>query len=248
MLTLKLAFRNIVRNRRRTLLTGLSMFAGYVLLVLSFSIQDGSYHKVLKAYTQGSSGHIQITQNQYLDKPTLYRTVNDYQQVIKSLEGISVIKAVTPRIHSAALAYGENKTAMARLVGIDPVREQSLSFLQNKISQGQYFTSSLNQDGYAQAMIGQSLASQLKLKIGDELVLITQGADGSMANDIFIISAIVGNNDSAERLNVYLPLSGIQMFLSLQERVHTLVLLVDDYQYAQKRSDPRKLPQWYAGQ
>ena len=232
-LTLKLAFRNIFRNKRRTLLTGLSMLAGYVLLVVSFSIQDGSYHHMLKAYTQDSSGHIQITHKDYLDNPTLYRTVTDYSQVIALLEKDSLIKGLTSRIHSTALAYGANKTGLAMLMGIDVERERKLSFIENKIKQGKYLNSSMNADGYYQAMIGQGLANSLNLKVGDELVLISQGLDGSMANDIFMISAIVGKQDSAERFNVYLPLIAMQQFMTMPNAVHRLILLIDDYENAE---------------
>lgn len=232
-LTLKLAFRNIFRNRRRTLLTGLSMLAGYVLLVVSFSIQDGSYHHMLKAYTQDSSGHLQITHKHYLDNPTLYRTVKDYSPLIETLEQEPLIKGLTARIHSTALAYGDNKTGLAMLVGIDVERERKVSFIENKIQQGKYLTDSLNADGYYQAMIGQGLANSLKLNVGDELVLISQGLDGSMANDIFIISAIVGKQDSPQRFNVYLPLMAMQQFMTMPNAVHRLILLIDDYENAE---------------
>ena len=233
-LTLKLAFRNIFRNRRRTLLTGLSMLAGYVLLVVSFSLQDGVYHYMLEAYTQDSSGHLQITHKDYLDNPTLYRTVNNSAQLETLLEGDDLIKGLTSRIHSTALAYGDNKTGLAMLIGIDVARERTVSFIENKIQQGKYLTQNKNADGYYQAMIGQGLASSLKLQVGDELVLISQAIDGSMANDIFIVSAIVGKQGSAERFNVYLPLVAMQQFMAMPNAVHRLILLIDDYEHSEE--------------
>lgn len=228
-LTAKLAFRNILRNRRRTLLTGLSLFAGYVLLVVSFSIQDGTYHNVLATYTQDSSGHIQITHKDYLDKPTLYRNVSNYQTVINQLENNDDIKNITTRIHSTALAYGQDKTALAVLKGISVEREPQVSFIKNKIKQGRYLKSSMNKNGYYEAMIGQGLAKQLGLNIGDELVLISQGVDGSMANDVFIVAGLIGELNSPQRFDVYLPLVAMQQFLVMPNAVHNIIILLDDY-------------------
>jgi ABC-type lipoprotein release transport system permease subunit len=64
--------------------------------------------------------------------------------------------------------------------------------------------------------------------VGDELVLISSGADGSIANDIFVVSAIIGNKTSFDRMAVYLPLNAAQEFLSLGNDVHEYVLLVNN--------------------
>ena len=69
-------------------------------------------------------------------------------------------------------------------------------------------------------MIGRGLHITLKLDIGDEIVLISSGGDGSIANDIFVVSAIIGNKTSFDRMAVYLPLAAAQEFLSLGNDVH----------------------------
>ena len=68
---LKIAFRNIFRQRRRTLLTALSMFGGFVLCSFSIAWMDGSYANVIDLFTRNQLGHIQIHQAEYLDRPTL---------------------------------------------------------------------------------------------------------------------------------------------------------------------------------
>lgn len=243
MLTLKLAVRNLLRNRRRTIFTGASMLGGYMLLVITMSLQDGSYDQVLRAYTQDTSGHLQLIQNRYLEKQTLYRTVDDYKQRMAELHQFEFVQSIAPRIHSAALAYGIDKSAPVQILGIDPELEAQTSFITNKIKQGNYFSDRPTAEGYYQAMLGHAAAKQLGLTVGDELVLISQGADGSLANDIFIISAIVGDPDSAERQTAYLPLNAVQQFLVMPNRVHRLVILTDDYLDAE--SNQQKILQQY---
>jgi len=240
MLVFKLALRNILRNRSRSLLTGLTMLGSYVLIVVAFSVQEGTYGNILSLYTQDNSGHIQITHKTYQDKPSLYKTVNQPDELISQLESFQFVTSVTPRIHSAAIAYGSQKTTPALLVGIDVIREQNTSNLANKVSNGQFMSGKPDSDGYFQAMIGGGLARQLRLSVGDELVLISQGADGSLANDIFMVSAIVGDINAPERLNVYLPLTGIQQFLSMPNRVHQLIVLIDDYRNSIDRTEAIK--------
>lgn len=228
MLTFTLAFRNILRNRRRSLLTLLSMGGGFFLLCLTLSMSEGSYSNIINIFTQDHTGHVQVHKENYLERPSLYKTINQANSVINQLEQQSSVLSVAPRIYGPSLAYGKNKTFPAQVIGIDPIREGKTTRLASKVKQGSYLSEGTNGDGYFSAMIGYSLAKNLKLTIGDELVLISQGIDGSIANDIFIISAIVGDASSYERMNVYISLTAMQMFLSMQSgeqsQVHELAI------------------------
>jgi ABC-type lipoprotein release transport system permease subunit len=77
-------------------------------------------------------------------------------------------------------------------------------------------------------MIGRGLANKLNLAVNDEIVLISAGADGSIANDVFVISAIVGNAASFDRFGVFLPLAVAQEFLAIGGDVHEYALLSRD--------------------
>ncbi|MGB0936264.1 MAG: ABC transporter permease [Colwellia sp.] len=228
MLTLTLAFRNILRNRRRSLLTLLSMGGGFFLLCLTLSMSEGSYSNMINIFTQDHTGHVQVHQENYLERPSLYKTINQANGLITQLEQSSSVISVAPRIYGPSLAYGKNKTFPAQVIGIDPKREANTTRLKSKVKQGSYLIDGTDSDGYYSAMIGYSLAKNLKLTVDDELVLISQGIDGSIANDIFIISAIVGDANSYDKMNVYLSLTAMQMFLSMQSgeesQVHELAI------------------------
>ncbi len=104
------------------------------------------------------------------------------------------------------------KPPPAKIFGIDPTLEPTVTRILKKVSEGEYFSSQPNPDGYFPAMIGRGLANTLKLGVGDEIVLISSGADGSIANDIFSITAIIGNTTSFDRLGVFLPISAARNF------------------------------------
>ncbi|BCE02621.1 ABC transporter permease [Marinicellulosiphila megalodicopiae] len=228
-----LALRNLRRNLRRSILTGLSMMGGYLLLSVTLSLQDGSYHVVLENITQTKSGHLQIVQNEYLDNKKIDRTVEVNETLIDSIEQNALINAYTSRIESAALAYADENTAMAPILGIDPEKEKAFLDYSLEVVEGEYFSDAFTPDGYAQAMIGATLAKQLKLKVGGEIILIGQGADGSTANDIYIVSAIVGSSKDSFASKVILPLMHAQIFLSLPDQAHSVLMLMDDYRMAQ---------------
>lgn len=228
MLTLKLAYRNILRQRRRSLLTALSMTGGYMLFVFSISLLEGSWGGAVDIFTLDHTGHIQIHKDNYLKRPKIYKTIQERQSVEEILGAETDVTGFTPRVFAGGLAYGTDKTAPAQIIGVDPDLEPTVSRLLLKVQKGEYFDSAPNSDGYFKAMIGQGLANTLKLDVGGEIVLISQGADGSIANDIFIVSAIIGNKTSFDRMAVYLPLAAAQLFLSLGADVHEYAMLVDD--------------------
>jgi putative ABC transport system permease protein len=74
MLVTKLALRNILRNRRRSILTILSMGSGYLLLSFMLAMSEGSYNNIIELFTRDHTGHVQIHQGNYLQRPSLYKT------------------------------------------------------------------------------------------------------------------------------------------------------------------------------
>ena len=229
MLMLKLAFRNILRNKRRTILTMLSMFGGYFLMVFSLSVQMGSYEQIIDFFTRDATGHVQISEVGYQDKPTLYKHVPNDGEFYEGLMSVEGVEQATSRIISGALAYGETKSFPVQVIGVDVDREADLSFIKGKVREGAYFSALPDADGYYQAMVGGAVAQQLKLAVGDELILVSQGADGSMANDIYLVSAILGTKESAESRNVYLPMAAAQDFFVMQNQAHFWAVLTDSY-------------------
>lgn len=222
----RLAFRNVFRQRRRSLLTLLSMGGGYLLLCLSLSLSEGSYNHIIDVFTRDHTGHVQIHAEDYLLRPSVYKRIKSYDEVMERIKTEFDIDSIAPRLYSPALAYGENKTSPASVVGIDSILEANTSLLAQKIQQGSYFPEKVqvDEEGYYPAMMGYSLAQSLSLQVGEEIVLISQGVDGSIANDVFRIVAIVGTEDSHERMSVYLPMIVMREFLAMDEGVHELAL------------------------
>jgi ABC-type lipoprotein release transport system permease subunit len=224
MLLLKMAFRNIFRQKRRTFFTALTMIGGFALACISIGWADGSYNNIIDMFTRGWLGHIQIHYKDYLDSPSIYKTIDNYDEIGKKLMKIKGVTNWTARVFSAGLASFKDKTSGVQIIGIDPEREDKTTGFHKKIIKGGYFKKGIKN----RILIGKGLAKIIKAKIGDKIILVSQGADGSMANDIFTVSGIVSTDDDFfDRTSFYMKLDDAREFLVLGNKVHEIAITVD---------------------
>jgi putative ABC transport system permease protein len=220
---IKMAFRNIFRQKRRSLLTGLSMFGGFVLAVIFIGWADGSYNNIIDNFTRYNTGHIQIHEGNYLDRPSIYKTIDDYPAVEGVLKKIPEIDSWAPRLYSVGLVSVGDKSSGARIIGIDPEAEDRTTSFNTKIIEGAAFSAPFAH----QALIGKGLAKLLNAGTGDEIVIVSQAADGSIANDSYTIIGLVDSgNEVADRSAFYLPLGIAQDLLVLDNRIHEVAVTV----------------------
>ncbi|UCD17708.1 MAG: ABC transporter permease [Candidatus Zixiibacteriota bacterium] len=228
MLTFKIAFRNIFRQKRRTYLTILTMFGGFTLAAISFGWSDGTYNYVINMFTRNNLGHIQVHGAGYLDRPTLHNTINNHEEIGEQLQILPHTLTWSPRLYSSGLVSVGDKTSGVRIVGIDPVRENNATRFNKKIVRGRAFSSG----NAAEVILGIGLAKILKAEVGDEAVIVSQGADGSIANDLYAIVGIAETGDDiVDRIMFYLPLQAAQELLVLEGRIHEMIVIVDDLDY-----------------
>lgn len=219
MIILKIAWRNILRNKRRTLLTVSMMTFGYVLFSFFIALGDGAYKNIINQFINARTGELQIHSGDYLESPKLYKTIPKFKRIIKTLEMSKDIRGVAPRIHGSALGFYKNKTVGATVWGVDFKKEEKLTTLKSRITSGSFPTS------YSEVVIGKKIAKVLKLDIGGELILISSGADGSIANDKFIVKGIIAPQETGQDdFMVYMQLPTAQDFFSMWGQVHSLVI------------------------
>lgn len=231
---LKIAFRNIFRQKRRTLLTGLTMFGGFTLCSFSIAWMDGSYNNVIDLFTRNQLGHIQIHHREYVDRPSLYRYIADYEAVGSRLETTTGVEAWAPRLYAAGLASVGDKTTGVRIIGVDPLREAETTRFDRKLAEGPGFGAVSQQE----ALLGKGLARRLDARVGDELVLVSQAADGSIANDLYIVSGIVESGDDlSDQMSLYLDLSVAQELLVLEGRAHEIAIVSNDIHRLYRESE-----------
>ena len=223
---LMLAWRNILRNRRRTVLTLISLTGGYWVVVLVLSANAGSYDQVLAQYTQDRTGHVQILAPGYLEQSRLQRTLDLSEAEVAAWAQAAGATAWAPRIESGALAYGDTHSLPVQVLGMSA--EHDLQQLARRMTEGEVRWQS--HSVYPPALIGARVAQYLNLELGAELVLLAQAADGSLANDLFEVVGILGALEDDSARWVVLPLSAAQDFYALPNQVHRWLLFADTHQ------------------
>jgi len=222
MMILKIAFRNIFRQKRRTVLTVLTMFGGFALAAVSIGWSDGSYAHVIDMFTRNRLGHIQIHRNGYLDRPSLQKTIDNYRKVGFVLDTVQGVEAWTPRLYAAGLASVGDKSSAVQVIGINPEKENAATHLDKKIIKGEAFSDEPKHE----AIIGKSLSVRLKASPGDEVVIVSQAADGSIANDLYKIVGVIESGDNmADQTSLYLNLADAQDLFVMQGRIHEIAVI-----------------------
>lgn len=221
----KIAFRNVFRQKRRTILTGLTILGGFVLSALAIGISDGTYTSVIELFTRSRLGHIQIHAQGYLDKPSLYKTIDNFSEIGRRVQQLPGVASWTPRLYSAGLVAVGEKSAGVQIIGIDTEREIAATRFDRKIVAGRIFS----QNATPEAILGKVLAKVLQADVGDEIVVLSQAADGSIANALYRVAGISDSGDEfADRMAFYLPLPEAQELLALPQRVHEIVVIARD--------------------
>ena len=220
---LKIAFRNIFRQKRRTILTALAMIVGFTLSSVFIGWSDGAYGNIIAMFTRNRIGHIQVHREGYLDKPSLYKTISDYSAVGKAIQTIAGVEAWTPRVFGAGLGSVGEKSTTVQIIGVDVVRETETTRFDKKVIDGKV----LDKTPSHEAVIGKGLATTLSATLGSEIVIFSQGADGSIANDVYTIVGIVeSGDDTTDRMTCYLNLKDAQELFVLEGRIHEIVVTV----------------------
>ena len=224
MLIFKLAWRNIWRNKRRTIITTLSIVVAVFLSAITRSTQEGQYDNMLENTVGIFSGYLQIHQDGYQDNPTLDNSFEISDSLMNIVRSKPAVSSVVPRIDSYALAATQHQSRPAMIMGIDVEAEKQLSDPVKNLEEGSYFNSNNEQA----VIIGKDLRTRLNARIGDSLVVIGQGYHGMNATGLYRIKGTVSfPNPEMNKSLVYLPLETAQYLFSADNRLTALAININ---------------------
>ena len=183
---LKMAWRNIWRNARRTILTISAIAFASLLLVFMLSFQFGCYETMINTSVKISTGHLQVMAKGYLEDKKMRLVIKNPDQIAGVLKEVKGIDAFTFRANGFALVSSDTRTYGVMVTGIDPVPEANVSTIKSLIRKGRY----LNKKDQYTALIGEHLAQNLKVDINDTLTVLGQGRDGSIAAAVLTVTGI----------------------------------------------------------
>ncbi len=220
---MRLAGRNILRARRRSLVTvGAMAFALGIMIVFS-SLYDGLLFDLRRNASLMTTGHLQIHPNGYLDKPSLYERIEHEDAVLKKLRDLGY--KATARLFAGGLAASDTASAGVKLWGVDPEGERQTVKMTGHLLAGKWLDAS-DRKG---VVLGKILARTLESKPGDDLVLVTQAADGSMANDRFTVRGVLKSiGDEIDAAGLFMPRKTFREFMAIPEGAHEITVAMGE--------------------
>ncbi|MBW1880900.1 MAG: ABC transporter permease [Deltaproteobacteria bacterium] len=181
----KMAWRNVWRNYRRSVITIAAMTIALVVELLYSGLITGLLIGMEEDAIALDSGDMQVSTPVYLTKPSLYEVVEDHESIIEQVEAKGY--RASARLFSGGLAASGESSAGVGFIGVDPVRDTTVLELNQYIGEGEW----LDDSDPLGVVIGRGLARTLDLELGSEVVVLSQAADGSVANELFTVRGIL---------------------------------------------------------
>lgn len=216
-----LAWRNLWRNRRRTLLTISGIAFSCFLFVFATPVQFGAFNSMLDLSLRLFTGSAQIQKQGYNENPLLSSAIEHPNRIADKIRNSDQFGAVSTRAMTFALVSSSQRSYGAQILGVDPNNEPKVSTIPSMIRSGS-FLSGKNSN---QIVIGSVLARNLKIKVGDELTILGSGMQGGMAATILPVTGIFESGDvSLDRYMVEMPLGRFQELFNMGDSVNSIVV------------------------
>ena len=227
---LRIGWRNLGRNRKRTVLTALGLAVGFFAVVFIVGWSQGLMVEMVESATSLVNGQIEIHDAEYRPDRSLYDTLGgrdgtDVEALLRTIDGEPSVVAAAPRVYAGGLISSGQATSAGMFMGIDPARELTLNRFLDPLVEGR-----LPVAGQNELLVGEEMARQLSARLDDELVVLASAADGSMANDLYTLVGVFRTGlVELDATFVVLPLGDLQALLVLApDRIHEIAVATTD--------------------
>lgn len=216
-----LAWRNIWRQPTRTWLSLGGMGFISMLLVFVLSFQLGSYDTMKASMLQISDGFGQFQAEGYKDDPEMGKIIPNSSDLVAEVAKIKGVSAVTERGNGFGLLANGERTFAAAVMGIDPVAEAQVTTMTGKVDRGR----PLNADDTNAIVLGDGLARNLKIGLGDPVTMLGSGTDGSVAADVLMVVGIFKSGvPELDRQMAQMPIERFKETFLMEGAAHAVLV------------------------
>ncbi|MAX82238.1 MAG: transporter [Crocinitomicaceae bacterium] len=221
---LKLAWRNIWRNKRRSMITAASVTFALFFAIIMRSMQLGTYDNVYENVINSSTGYVQVHGKDYWENRTLEESFTLTDSLLASVTSTEGVQDAIPRLESFSLLSTGNDTKGAMIMGIDPEAETRYFNFGEGLKTGQLITADDRK-----MLFTQGLANYFDLQPEDTTITIGQGYHGINANALYPVKGIVKlKNPELNNNLAYLPIQEAQELFGAYNRITALVIIPED--------------------
>jgi ABC-type lipoprotein release transport system permease subunit len=235
-LFIKLAWRNIFRNKRRTFIAGIAIGIGLASLIFVDALIIGMKKNMIQSATSSFLGEGQIHRKGFRDTYDVDLTINHLPLVVDSLRHQRIVTHFTERTITYAMITSPSDVQSISLVGVNPSTEKYLSQVDEAIIKGNYFSGENERD----ILIGTRLSEVLNAGLGERIVItVSQAETGDLAQEMFRVSGIFHFNvTEMDRGMAFIRLKKSQDMLNIGKNVHEIALKFDNPQIGRELNLP----------
>ena len=232
----KLAWRNIFRNKRRTLIAATAIGIGLTALIFIDAFMIGMAETMVRTATASFLGDAQIHREGFRDEQEASMTIQEIDKVTASLAEEAIVQHSTKRVLVSGMITSPANVSAINLVGVHPPTEKFLSLIDDAITEGVYFEADNNRD----VVIGTKLAEILEIGIGDRVVVtVAQAETGEISQEMFRVSGIYYFADEGMNSGMaFVRIQKAQEMLAIGNNVHEIAIKFTSIAYAQDSTLP----------
>ncbi|HBN08777.1 MAG TPA: hypothetical protein DD435_09055, partial [Cyanobacteria bacterium UBA8530] len=221
---LRMAVRNVFRNKRRTWLTASVIAVGIAGMGVLSNFYQGEFEQMIDSTIRSQTGHMKVQAPGYAKEARtlpLDLAIDQPMALLEKIEKMPEVDFVAPHIRFGSMLSNGERTLAMRIQAVDPNREALLNYLNQKIVEGKYLT------GGNQILVGKKLAKDLKVKTGGTLTLIANTSQGGMnAADLKIAGIFASGSNQFDESTVIIPLDQAQNLLYMQDQATELTVFL----------------------
>lgn len=219
---IRLAWRNIWRNKRRSIIIMISIVIGVTAIEVTDSLTRGLLFSMFENQVGQHTGHIQIHKTGYRDDRVIENYISNPPDIRTLMSLSEDIKIVSERTISYGLVNSPTNSTGTTIIGVNPQNEMQTTTIYRSIVEGTYLTGKKNE-----AVISKKLSEILDSGIGDKIVMMTTSAGGTIGTEMFRIVGLYKTiNSSFDRMNVYIHKNDAAAMLRVKASIAEMVVII----------------------
>ena len=227
---LKLAWRNIWRNKRKSLIVLSSVIVGMIAVIFYDGLDHGMLHQMLNNQISNSVSHIQIHKKGFNNNKIIKNYIPDNPLAEKAVKSQKDIKAYSERVITFGLASSASSSSGVYIYGVYPDMEAKVSDIKKSIIEGKFFTGNKRD-----IVIGKQLADKLGVGLNDKVVIMANTPNGDIGSDLFRVAGIFQSVSSEfDKTTIYIPIKTAQEMLEIDSHIYEYAIILNDYHNVDK--------------
>ena len=225
----KIAWRNIYRNKKRTLITVTSIFAALFLIILMRALQFGFYDNIIKTVVESYAGYVEVHAEGYWDNQSLDNSMEVDQKLINDISSVEGVENIVQRLQTFSLISMGEKTKGGVINGVDISDEQKITDWNKKMVSGSFDL------GENEIIVGKGIAEYFDIRENDTLILYGQGYRGMMAAGKYSVKGVIDlKNPDLNKLGIFMTIESARNYVSSEE-ISTHIIIDKEQYYDEEK-------------